>query len=246
MPPEMFRENVSFGSPADMWSLGVIIFSLACGTLPFGGSNVDLSIRLKHIMEPEKVMHSRFMAMPKFCSLTSPLQHLLFSLLRVDPKDRNTAKQALHHPWIEFHRHAASEHTTNAIAIPDLRKMAAYGKRKILTKLTLMHAGMHLTQLDLHNIQSSFIDLDADNSGTISREQFHSHFCKSVGHTVPIDITNLLFEIIDTNENGEIDYSEYRACFMPQLSTEQIKKAFDHFDQNQTGYITKFDLFHYF
>lgn len=121
---------------------------------------------------------------------------------------------ALLHPWMAFRRQATLRHSAKFVETEDLRRMAAYGQTKVLKKLTLMYIGCHLGPSLVQALQDQFTGADADHSGTISPGEFHVQFCKSVGQEVPLESTNLLFEIIDTNENGVIDFSEFKACLL--------------------------------
>jgi MAP/microtubule affinity-regulating kinase len=40
MPPEIVQKRSYEGSPADIWSLGVLIYTLQCGSFPFKGQLV--------------------------------------------------------------------------------------------------------------------------------------------------------------------------------------------------------------
>jgi serine/threonine protein kinase len=42
--PEMFTQSLFAGPPLDVWALGVILFAMLCGYLPFDGSP-DLSYK---------------------------------------------------------------------------------------------------------------------------------------------------------------------------------------------------------
>lgn len=39
MSPEITKKHEYFGKPADIWSLGVVLFSLLCGRFPFKGDH---------------------------------------------------------------------------------------------------------------------------------------------------------------------------------------------------------------
>merc|ERR1719210_2290703 len=90
MAPEVI--NHSYTSQCDMWSLGVIAFSLLMGYMPFKGSAQQQARDIeqgKYILRPEK-----------WDQLSVPAQDFLKSLLQVDQKERLTAHAALRHPWI--------------------------------------------------------------------------------------------------------------------------------------------------
>jgi serine/threonine protein kinase len=77
-----------------MWALGVIVFVLLCGCLPFD----DDSSKISSESAARKKFTLRF---PKWAaSLSSSAKDLLHNLLEIDPKTRYTAEQALNHTWV--------------------------------------------------------------------------------------------------------------------------------------------------
>merc|ERR1712176_1464300 len=83
--PEVLAK--SYTSQCDMWSLGVIVFILLSGYMPFSG---DDKAQLKHIQEGSyRIISSRW----KHVSATA--KDFTFKLLQVEPTLRPTAKQAL-------------------------------------------------------------------------------------------------------------------------------------------------------
>ena len=58
---------------------------------------------------------------------------------------------------------------------------------------------------------------------------------------MPIRSTNMLFDTVDTNENGVIDYSEFKACVLRSqvyLHEQILKKAFNFFDRDSNGHLS--------
>jgi calcium-dependent protein kinase len=59
----------------------------------------------------------------------------------------------------------------------------------------------------------------------------------------------MLFQIIDTNENGVIDFSEFKACLLRSqiaLNEDLLRKAFNFFDKDKSGFLTKEELMQVF
>ena len=51
----------------------------------------------------------------------------------------------------------------------------------------------------------------------------------------------MLFQTVDTNENGVIDYSEFKAAVLRSqvyLHEEVLQKAFHFFDRDKNGYLS--------
>ena len=58
---------------------------------------------------------------------------------------------------------------------------------------------------------------------------------------MPVKSTNMLFQTVDTNENGVIDYSEFKAAVLRSqvyLHEEVLQKAFNFFDRDKNGYLS--------
>lgn len=62
---------------------------------------------------------------------------------------------------------------------------------------------------------------------------------------MPIRSTNMLFQTVDTNENGVIDYSEFKAAILRSqvyLHEDILRKSFNYFDRDSNGYLTIHEL----
>ena len=93
LAPEMLQRS-SYDKAVDIWALGVIVFVLLCGCLPFD----DDSTRIPTESAARKKFTLRF---PRWASnLSASAKDLLHNLLDVNPKTRYTAEQALAHPWV--------------------------------------------------------------------------------------------------------------------------------------------------
>ncbi|XP_009876185.1 PREDICTED: maternal embryonic leucine zipper kinase [Apaloderma vittatum] len=87
--PELVQGKAYIGSEADIWSMGVLLYAVLCGFLPFDDDNVMALYR--------KITRGKYV-IPKWLSASSTL--LLNQMLQVDPKKRITVKHLLTHPWI--------------------------------------------------------------------------------------------------------------------------------------------------
>jgi len=88
--PEIIMGAEYDGIKADMWSCGVLLYTIVTGDLPWKGSNV---VKLQHqIMNPE-------ITFPPI--ITPSCKDLINQLIQKEPTKRLTAQEALNHPWLE-------------------------------------------------------------------------------------------------------------------------------------------------
>ncbi|KAI9217042.1 kinase-like domain-containing protein, partial [Blastocladiella britannica] len=86
--PEMILGKKYEGPEVDMWSVGVILFALLCGHLPFDDENI------KELYK--KIAAGTFTCPPY---LSAPAKHLITRLITVDPRKRATLDEVLNHQW---------------------------------------------------------------------------------------------------------------------------------------------------
>ncbi|XP_042812582.1 serine/threonine-protein kinase SIK1 [Panthera tigris] len=88
--PEVFEGKEYEGPQLDIWSLGVVLYVLVCGSLPFDGPNLP-ALR-------QRVLEGRF-RIPFFMS--QDCETLIRRMLVVDPSKRITIAQIRQHRWMQ-------------------------------------------------------------------------------------------------------------------------------------------------
>jgi serine/threonine protein kinase len=86
--PEMIAGKKYFGPLADLWSIGVILFALVSGYLPFEDANTSVLYK--------KILSGDYQC-PKWIS--PEVKDLIQCILEVDPKKRYTVENIRKHPW---------------------------------------------------------------------------------------------------------------------------------------------------
>lgn len=87
--PELFQGLKYDGPKADIWSLGVVLYVLVCGSLPFDGPTLHA---LRNV-----VIDGKF-RIPYFMS--QDCEHLIRHMLVVEPEKRLTISQIEKHKWL--------------------------------------------------------------------------------------------------------------------------------------------------
>ncbi|XP_046400494.1 calcium/calmodulin-dependent protein kinase type IV-like [Ischnura elegans] len=87
----LHQEN---GPPADLWSLGVVLYIILCGYEPFWDDAGEKAIY-------DRAVHGVYtFDSPCWDGISDSAKDLVSKLLQVDPAKRLTAKEALAHPWV--------------------------------------------------------------------------------------------------------------------------------------------------
>ena len=106
MAPEVLDPDLEhkdgYGPEVDLWSVGVILYSMLCGFPPFYSENNTTLIR--QIRRAEYKFHS-----PYWDEVSFGAKDLVASLLVANPCRRFTSHQCLEHPWVKNAVDASSQ-----------------------------------------------------------------------------------------------------------------------------------------
>lgn len=108
--PEILKVNATYsGKAADMWSLGVILYTMLVGRYPFNDS--------EHASLFAKISRGHFLVPD---CLTSTARCIIRSLLRRDPEERITSDDILFHPWLLKDDHSDTSRSSSDQCVPEL------------------------------------------------------------------------------------------------------------------------------
>ncbi|CAD8152055.1 unnamed protein product [Paramecium pentaurelia] len=224
----------SYTEKCDIWSCGVILYILLCGYPPFVGKTENQIL--------DRVKLGKFTFDPEdWETVSKEAKEFITKLLRMDPNKRLSAKQALDDPWLVKY---APSTQVNKKALNNLRQFQA---ETILKQALMSYMITQMsTQKELQDLQEEFQRLDENNDGFLSKEELLKGYLQiQTDHKLVEDEVERILQIIDINQSGQIDFSEFCMAAMNQeklLSVQRVEQAFKIFDQNGDGFISKKEL----
>ena len=90
-PPEMLEGHEYNGEATDVWSCGIILYAMLCGTLPYSESTEEIIV---------KKIKTHDYVIPNY--LSKDAKDLLNHILIINPKERYNIKQIQSHPWFNL------------------------------------------------------------------------------------------------------------------------------------------------
>nr|ABF81834.2 calcium-dependent protein kinase 1 [Rubia cordifolia] len=227
MAPEVLKRN--YGPEVDVWSAGVILYILLCGVPPFW-AETEQGVAQAII---RSVVDFKRDPWPK---VSAGAKDLVKKMLNPDPKQRLSAQEVLDHPWLQNANKAPNVSLGETVRAR-LKQFSVMNKLK---KRALRVIAEHLSVEEVAGIKEGFQDMDTSNKGKIDINELRAGLNK-LGHQMPEPDLQILMEAGDIHRDGYLDYGEFVAIsvHLKKMGNDEdhLKKAFEFFDKNQTGYI---------
>ena len=153
----------SYTEKWDIWGIGVIMFLMLSGTLPFNGKN-NKAI-LKAVVDGNYEFK-----LSKWSRVSYEAKDLISKMLIYDPDERISASEALEHEWFKMFENEELESISLKSAFVGLKKFKAKQK---MQQAVLGYLVTHLsTKEDLEEFDKVFKNLDKNHDGKVSKEEF--------------------------------------------------------------------------
>ncbi|XP_061364785.1 CDPK-related kinase 7-like [Gastrolobium bilobum] len=224
--PEVLHR--SYGTEADMWSIGVIAYILLCGSRPFWARTESGIFRAVLKADPG------FDEAP-WPSLSADAIDFVKKLLNKDYRKRLTAAQALSHPWLANH----CDDTKIPFDMIIHKLVKAYICSSSLRKSALGALAKTLTLAQLAYLREQFTILGPNKNGLISMQNFKTAVLRSATDASKdsrvLDYVNMVSSI----QYRKLDFEEFCAAAISVHQLEGMesweqhaRRAYDVFEKD--------------
>ena len=218
LAPEVLRGK--YDQKCDLWSVGVIVYFMVNGSLPFIGQNNKECFR--------KILKGEFTFPEQLCcEVSSRCRKFICQLLKTNPKKRLSAKQALKHKWF-LEEIPPNVSYSFIFSIKNVYHQSEFKKHvvQILVK--------YLSTEEIKEITSTFLSINESNSGVICVSELE----KAIKKLDPNQETKDIYKLF--TEEGKITYSNFvsAAIFTRPVSESILLKGFKVISSNKSHLIT--------
>jgi len=223
-----------YDSSCDLWSCGVIMYTMLCGYPPFYGKT-DQEVL-------SKVRKGTYQFEPKYWRhISQDAKKLIGMLLKFEPELRYTAEQALQDTWIKDRAPKAENISLQDRIVHNLRSFRSKNKLK---KAALNIIAGQMSESEIADLRETFKALDANGDGFLTVTELRDGIDKAHLRRPLIDL-DAVVEGVDADGSGLIDYTEFLAATLDKrvyLQRDVCFSAFAVFDQDGDGRITLDEL----
>ncbi|CAL1676992.1 unnamed protein product [Lasius platythorax] len=208
--PELIMGKKYLGSEVDIWSMGVLLYALLCGFLPFDDNNLENLYK--------KILSGKYEE-PYWLSNES--KALIKSMLQTDPVKRITIHELCHHPWItsnslkpivfihrtKFEKDDEVLSTMSAICgenNTDIWKKLMQSDRtdyRTATYLLLLDRKLRGLSLKIASVTKSHLKQEINGTSLPQREAVINNFITKLDHSPRSRINNKPSPVIDVTYN---------------------------------------------
>lgn len=225
-----FSEELKIFASIDMWALGVLVYRMLTGKLPFDSGKPGAG---KEAVKTSAVeFGSEWAKMPD-------AREVVHGLLRHNGRIRTPAEKVLKHPWLTL----SKEYISRAKMIRVLQNVVYNTQESTFKKFALRVIAEDMNHEKLEVVQKAFQRIDKNNDGTLELHEITAVLRKYVQDDD--QNTDEIFEAIDRDASGSLNFAEFCAVSIGRpeyCEKETLWHAFNRFDRDGNGMFEKEEI----
>lgn len=223
-----------YDKSCDVWSCGVIMYIMLSGYPPFyGDTDAEVLAKVKTGNFAFNNTHWK--------TVSEDAKDLIKKMLKMNPTERITAKDALAHVWVKNKAPKASNQPLGEGQLNGLKTFKAQNKLK---KAALQVIAQQLPDSEIHQLKKIFTSLDIGGDGRLTVAEVMAGVKNAGLKNVPAELEQML-KSVDSDGSGQIDYTEFIAACLDKrqyIQEDRLWSAFRVFDTDNSGKISKKEL----
>jgi len=156
--PEVMLKK-GHGKPVDIWSLGVITYTLLCGYSPFRSEN--LADLIDECQRGRPIFHERY-----WKEVSKDAKDFIGLLLQPDPTNRPTSEECLNHIWL------TGDTATDYNIIPEIRAYMA--KARLRRGIEIIKLANRIEALKMQEDEDEVAGEESSKDGKTGKSQANS------------------------------------------------------------------------
>jgi len=227
--PEVFMNN--YNEKADVWSCGIILYTMLCGHPPFCGNKENII--------KSKILHSKLVFPSKeFQKVSREAIDYIRSLLSYNPEKRPSAEEALNNEWLVSMINQGNKKLSEDIITNLIKFRSTIGLQKATVSFLTNQISINE---EIKKLKEEFDKIDVNKDGEISKDELVKCLEVLYPSQEAKNRADDIFKEIDFNNDGSINFSEFLTVNIQKeklLNEETLDNAFKMFDMDGNGYIT--------
>jgi len=242
--PEVLEQSYSGGS-CDMWSLGVIVFSLLAGRLPFGHRQSDVATH-------RAILRGRFvMQAAQWSHISATGRDFVKRLLVRGPCDRMTAEEAMRHPWLARYSGMGQSvlgggltSTPQTLATSEVAEaFLSFSRASRFQQACMQMMAWVLPAKERRLLRGTFLKMDTARKGVFRLPQIDWLLEENSVSKSDREAVRRALAVLDIDQDGDFHYSDFLAVMMARRLTERycdvVEEVFWSLDVEGRGYLTE-------
>lgn len=232
--PEVLEGN--HDKKCDIWSLGVIMYVLICGSPPFYSENkIELYYKIRN---EQPTFQGKI-----WQKVSSEAIDLIKEMLNKNPKKRPKSDKIIEHSW--FKTYLQGDYSYRQIDKDILIELRKFQQPRQFIRSILKFIVKELKSAELEKLKQCFIILDKNKTGSIDINLLKNAFSTSNIEIKTDELKAIFSNCSNGNSNEKINYTSFISAAINKknlLNKELLWETFKHLDVDCSGFITINDM----